>query len=615
MRTLPAFHFLAHGAARCVAMCALPLLASAMLVGTNLAPAAELGWSFPPEGPLRAHMVRGYSYRDYQVHETLARAGANALTESTQQSRGISEWGGTSVPDAGWLRQQPDAPGFLMNHHLVIVCNVSSKGFGKNQEVLVDFVKRGGAVLFFCGSYSFGDQSVQSPFAEMAPLEFPAEGPWKMETERVSEGLAIKPGADYGAEQLAGAEADNPPYVYSICKATVKPGAKVLLTAGDHPLLITAPFGKGQVAVFTGSCRGYPQEGQMAFWKWEGWPALMSKTVEQLTTMPDDVPRGLDAAGRQALTDASTGAFDLLDGANEEGRRQFESLLHSAAIRCHDKSTADFVLGVLAKYPLDLPSDLSRSMAGALAPWVDETSAASARAMIDSGKSGKTILGLILLGASGADGASAVLEEFHTTGTPRETAESSVSLARSDPQSVGVYIQAEENAVEIRRAAITGLALSGDQAALAMLGKAAANAAKGRYPEDAEAGVFGGVHLDYQNAVSGALLCGDAEAAGPVIDFLLVNRSVMSRPQTEASEGLDPAVAAAWQEQLHGRLARTPKSVLEALAKRIGAEEDRNVTPAALAAFGGRKLSPEVAGILAESPISAVAELGKRVLP
>ena len=601
-----------HLAAAMLILCVLPLLAAWAVTPAIDCRAAELGWSYPAAGPLRVHVVQGYSYytRNYRVDEVLARAGVNLVTESTQEDRGVSQWGGTSAPDAGWLRGCADPAGFAMDHHLVIVCSVGASGFGQNAKVLVDFVKHGGSVLLLCDSYAFGNRSGKSAFAEMAPLEFPDEGPWTLETESASEGVALKPGPDCDAKQLPGAVPDNPPRVYSFYKVKAKPDAKVLLTVGDDaPVLIAGEFGKGRIAVFTASCRGYAKEGQIPYWEWSGWASFMAATLKQLAAGTGDAPHGLADGGRRVLAEAMNEAYDLLDGADEQGRREFEALLDAAVRRCHDKPTAEFLLKLVAEYPLDLPGELAAAIGQTLSPHLDDASAEPARALVDSGQAGKTILGLIALGAAGGDDARATLEEFLESGAPRARSGSVASLATADPPSVEAVMQAEQDAAAIRRAAVIGLGSLGDPAAVPTLKEAAERyAAEGRYQADAQPDSIEPAHRDYQNAVLAALLAGDAESAGPVVDFLVENVSVISR--TPSEEGQRQS-AVAWQQQLCRRLAAAPDGVVAALAKRIAAEESSNVTGAALAALGGRGLSPELAKALSESSVDAVAELGR----
>jgi hypothetical protein len=498
-----------------------------------------------------------------------------------------------------------------MDHHLVVVSNVGAGSFGKNQQVLVDFVKHGGSVLFLCGSDAFGDQSEKSAFAEMIPLEFPAEGPWRLETEQVSEGLELKPGPDFAGDKLPGVTPDNPPRVYSYCRVKPRRGAKVLLIAGDgNPILIVHPFGQGRVAVFAGTCRGYPKEGQVAYWRWSEWPALLADAVRQLAAASREAPHGLDDRSRQAIVGAKLRAFDLLDGVDEANREEFEAVLQQAAMRCHDKPTAEFLLRLVADYPLGLPSDLAGALGQAVSGWVDRSHAKLAHALLDSGDVGKTLMGLVVLGASRAEDARSTLEEFYEAGEPRERSGSEFSLATADPGTVEAFMQAAREAGQIRRAAIAGLGCLGDRDALPLLRRAAANyAAKGRYQPEKETAEIEPEHRNYQNALMASLLCGDDGAAGPLVDSLLGNLSVINRIDTETG---DPQSAKIWQQQLYRRLTAVNPGTLPALARRVAEEPSGNVTALALAAFGGKELSSEIAGVLSESSVAAVAALGKR---
>jgi len=168
----------------------------------------------------------------------------------------------------------------------------------------------------------------------------------------------------------------------------------------------------------------------------------------------------------------------------------------------------------------------------------------------------------------------------------------------------------EENARQIRHAAVIGLGVRGDSAALPLLRKAMSTlGTEGRFPLDKTPDVLTPAHRDYQNAVVSALLCGDATVAESVVDFLLVNESLAARSETE--ENQRPEVVA-WQRQLLRRMTRTPDLVLPALAERIAREENNSITATAIAVFGGRRLPEETARQLAVSPVAAVAEIGKR---
>ena len=47
------------------------------------------------------------------------------------------------------------------------------------------------------------------------------------------------------------------------------------LLAGTEPVLFSSSYGKGRVAVFTGTVLGEPVGKEQPFWQWSGWPLLM----------------------------------------------------------------------------------------------------------------------------------------------------------------------------------------------------------------------------------------------------------------------------------------------------------------------------------------------------
>jgi uncharacterized membrane protein len=63
---------------------------------------------------------------------------------------------------------------------------------------------------------------------------------------------------------------------------TPKPDAKVVLNAGGQPALILGRYGKGKVALLTLSPTGKEAPGEIAWWNWNGWFALVRNTTTWL---------------------------------------------------------------------------------------------------------------------------------------------------------------------------------------------------------------------------------------------------------------------------------------------------------------------------------------------
>ena len=80
--------------------------------------------------------------------------------------------------------------------------------------------------------------------------------------------------------QVAGADTKHPSLVLYRHMVTAKPGSTLLLqgTKGE-PLLVGMQYGKGRVAVFTGTVLGEPGAGQTAFWSAPEWPQQLANAL------------------------------------------------------------------------------------------------------------------------------------------------------------------------------------------------------------------------------------------------------------------------------------------------------------------------------------------------
>jgi hypothetical protein len=60
---------------------------------------------------------------------------------------------------------------------------------------------------------------------------------------------------------------------------TAKPQATVVAKAGDVPILLTHPAGKGRCTVFAGTVLGGDRDDSKAFWNAAGWTALLGRAL------------------------------------------------------------------------------------------------------------------------------------------------------------------------------------------------------------------------------------------------------------------------------------------------------------------------------------------------
>lgn len=173
---------------------------------------------------------------------------------------------GTLGPEASI---QPLLAEELMGRDLVVLNNVGANALGEAGEIAVaQYVKAGGSLLVCGGINSLGKSRWdEGALAEVLPIE--TAGPFDIER------LAGFQPVEGGKEKLGVVEWIQKP-------KTVKPGAKILMTASGKPLLVEGKFGKGKVLVWLGTPMGEPAEGTEPYWKNARWKSAMSETLKKL---------------------------------------------------------------------------------------------------------------------------------------------------------------------------------------------------------------------------------------------------------------------------------------------------------------------------------------------
>jgi hypothetical protein len=79
---------------------------------------------------------------------------------------------------------------------------------------------------------------------------------------------------------LAGVAWKQPPTVFYRHTIAPRAGATALLEGqGGEPLLMGCDYGKGRVAVFSGTVLGEPGRGETAFWDSGAWPEILARTL------------------------------------------------------------------------------------------------------------------------------------------------------------------------------------------------------------------------------------------------------------------------------------------------------------------------------------------------
>jgi hypothetical protein len=215
--------------------------------------------------------VRGQYYPSWRLPEALQVLGPNTLQGANFTSNVYGEQ----------LDYFPPGLKEAMALDVIVLNNAPAGSLGPEGEALLkEYVKNGGSLLVLGGWYAFGGGNYNdSVLAEMLPVTSgkPFDIKW------YKEGLALKAGAGAGA--LPGLSLGSGMQVQWMQEApTVKPGAQVVLTAGDKPFLVTGSYGQGRVACLLGTTAGVATPGSQLFCDSPEWPKMFSRIINWLKT-------------------------------------------------------------------------------------------------------------------------------------------------------------------------------------------------------------------------------------------------------------------------------------------------------------------------------------------
>jgi len=176
------------------------------------------------------------------------------------------------------LADYPD-PRALAGMDLIVLDNVPATALSWEQRrQLREFVRSGGSLLVLGGWYALSKGSYEGSFIEEA-LPVRVRQSNYLRRLRPEQGV-IQPTAGFAG--IMGIESPGFPAAASVewvNHVQVRPGARVLLTAGEHPLLVAGGFGQGRVMVWTGSYSGEPAS---PYWQSGGWQALLTQALTHL---------------------------------------------------------------------------------------------------------------------------------------------------------------------------------------------------------------------------------------------------------------------------------------------------------------------------------------------
>lgn len=461
-------------------------------------------WFFPAPLPPRVHMAKGLWWDFFGLSQAMAEMGG-AFLSSSYHGQGQ---GGTL------LRHFPASPRELMALNLVILANVDASALRPRGRLLLEeYVRNGGALLVLGGPFAFENGGYRFTALErLLPCRILDKGRQKAEG-----GLILKP-AD-GAEKILppGLAWGMSPRVFYYHPLEAQPDAQVLVTAGEHPLVMVGEVGKGRCGVIGASPEGIPGPDEISFWEWGDMPRLVGAVCQWLVSTPREKRAVvIDAKTRKELEKLSVPSPDE----NEEQRQQALTVLFS---KCQDKTFAQEMLSTINHSESAPDRPFVDAAFTAIQPFVDTEFQEEAEALIESAGTGKAELGLRLLGLCRPDDAGETLKRFLEEGAGAfsgRKGEDTLGDAAGLSVDSGLEIAANER---LKLSAVLALGDLGDPRYLGALRKATIEFSKKRQElTDVDEVADLGENI-YQQSLATRCRLGDADAVRPFLQAILRN--------------------------------------------------------------------------------------------
>ncbi|MFA5865530.1 MAG: glutamine amidotransferase [Phycisphaerae bacterium] len=252
----------------------------------------------------KVHILRGLWHDYYGMDEALKKAGMTVSDSWEQITTDHAD-----IPEAF-----PVDVDELFEYDLVMLLNASADSLKPNRRKnLREYVLRGGTLFVGGGPRAFGHGGYDETFlAEILPVEIHRHDMVKVH----GDDQLISPS---DSEFLKGISFSQQPQTAFIHVAKAKPGAEVLLRAGNHPVLTVWTVGRGTVYAMTGTPLGEP-EGSIGWWEWDGWKSVVLRILAKASPPDRLVTKQADRRDSCPVLGRLEGKTDLrmFDGKGKE---------------------------------------------------------------------------------------------------------------------------------------------------------------------------------------------------------------------------------------------------------------------------------------------------------
>ena len=161
----------------------------------------------------------------------------------------------------------------LERYKLLVIANSNIRFLDASARwKLKQWIEAGGGLVMLGGKAAYGAGVGRRSFlADTLPVKV-AEGPYDIERNA---GL-LSPQKHPVVRGIHWKEPVVAPYMHRI---KVRPGGRVVISAGDRPFLVLGTFGRGKVACFCAAPYGESAEGKTHFTDWKYLPKLMANVL------------------------------------------------------------------------------------------------------------------------------------------------------------------------------------------------------------------------------------------------------------------------------------------------------------------------------------------------
>lgn len=236
-------------------------------------------------------LIAGESWVTHSIHTK----GFDSFT-TTEYNEGV-RWLRAALEQGGWevtflpnhvaARDFPQTPADLAAFDAVILSDIGANTLLLHPDTFVrsqpmanrlvsirDYVKNGGGLIMVGGYLTFQGIEAKGKWAA-SPVEEALPVTLHHHDDRVEAPEGVEPKVTMaGHAMLKSVPQGRWPSLLGYNQVKPKPGAEVLVTVGNDPLVAAGTFGKGRSAVFTSDCG--PHWAPPPFCDWAGYAPLFN---------------------------------------------------------------------------------------------------------------------------------------------------------------------------------------------------------------------------------------------------------------------------------------------------------------------------------------------------